>query len=89
MYIDSYIILLLCLFPSATLFLDYLAKEGCFSDKALLLSVNPLKVGGRNVQNKFSEYVPPDSQKGVRYVRGVLTPRLTPVSGNETGPKSV
>ena len=83
------IILLLCHFPSATLFLDYLANEGYLSDQALLLSVNPLKVGGRNVQNKFSKYVPPDSRKGVRYVRGILTPRLTPVSGNETGLESV
>ena len=90
MYIDSYNMS----FPTATLFLDYLAEEGCLSDQALLLSVYPQTVGGRfvwgrKVQKKFSEYTPSDPQEGVKYVRRVLTPRLTPMSGNETGHKSV
>lgn len=74
----------LCLFPTATLFLENLAKEGCLSDQALLLSVYPLTVGrrlvwGRKVQDCFSEYRPPDQQNGVRYVRRVLIHRVTPV----------
>ena len=56
----------LYLVPTATLFLEYLAKQRCLSDQALLLSVNPLTVVGRNVQKKFSEYKPPDQQKGVK-----------------------
>ena len=76
----------LCLFPTATLFLENLANEGYLSDRALLLSVYPLTVGGRlvwgrKVQNCFSGYRPPDQQKGVRYVERVLIHRLTPVSG--------
>ena len=59
------------LFPTATLFLDYLAEEGCLSNQALLLSVYPQTVGGRfawrkDVQEKFSKYKPPEPQEGVR-----------------------
>ena len=63
---------------TATAFLKFLNQQNYLSDEALLLSVYPLTVGGklvcgRDVQDKFYEYLPPDRQKGVGYVRRGLS----------------
>ena len=47
----------LCLLPTATLFLENLANEGCLSDRALLLSVYPLTVGRRFFGREMSRMV--------------------------------
>lgn len=66
---------------TATTFLKLLNKKKYLSDKALLLSVCPLTVGGwlvwgRDVRDKFYEYLPPVHQKGVGYVGRGLSYKL-------------